>query len=288
MALRTLIWGCGAVYKEYYNLINYQILKGCIDIIGITGREEEYESIDGFKFLHQKDLPKEKIDAVIMAVGQNLQGEIREKIAQMNICVDNILPVNMLKIPGMDIEKYFVIKNSRLSIIASSCWGGIVYHYLGLPFLSPFINVSIDEADFLKLMSDFKSYMEMEPEFQGWRSNIQEGKVFPYFNLGDITILFPHDDDPDVVLANWNRRKERINYDNLFFMMGTREKENLRKFEMQPPIHKCCFTSFPTDSSVGCYLSMASYALRQSVEGIAHFVLLGNVHGYNLFDILVD
>ena len=44
------------------------------------------------------------------------------------------------------------MKNLTPSIIASNCVGGFIYHWLGLQFRSPFINLWLENKDFVYLL----------------------------------------------------------------------------------------------------------------------------------------
>lgn len=59
------------------------------------------------------------------------------------------------------------------TLLTSDCIGGLIYHTLGRRFLSPTINLSIDDKDFLKLVSDLKYWLVRPLEF------IQTSKSYP-------------------------------------------------------------------------------------------------------------
>ena len=57
------------------------------------------------------------------------------------------------------------LKNKKPSIIASQCTGGFIYHWLGLQFRSPFINLWLDNESFVTMLEnwgkeDFSSITE--------------------------------------------------------------------------------------------------------------------------------
>ena len=51
------------------------------------------------------------------------------------------------------------LKNDNFSILASNCIGGVLYHELGMPFLSPFINMYVEPHDFIKFLKSPKEYL---------------------------------------------------------------------------------------------------------------------------------
>lgn len=120
------------------------------------------------------------------------------------------------------------LKNKDFSIICSTCVGGVIYHDLGLQFLSPTINMFMSNLDFIKFACNLKQYLSMELSF------IETDEIFPVAMLGDIRLNFNHHTTPEEAAYDWNRRKQRINYDNLFFIFYYREGysiDEIRKIE---------------------------------------------------------
>ena len=114
------------------------------------------------------------------------------------------------------------LKNNDPSIIAYNCNGGIIYHDLGLQFLSPTINMGFDDPkNYIKMASNLKYYMN-EAELV---ETTDEELTYPVANLGDIKILFAHYHSFDEAKAAWKKRKSRINWDNLFFIMSDQHSE---------------------------------------------------------------
>lgn len=107
---------------------------------------------------------------------------------------------------------------SEFSIICSNCIGGIIYHRLGKKFLSPTVNLWINQKEFLKMVKELKKYMEYDLIF------IDHPKYnFPVAKLNDIFIYFNHSKTIDEAKKDWNRRRNRINYDNLYIIMYDRD-----------------------------------------------------------------
>ena len=120
------------------------------------------------------------------------------------------------------------VKNNDFSIICSNCIGGVLYHYLGKEFLSPTINLWLMQGDFIKLCCDLKKYMSLDLQF------IKTEYNYPVAMCGDIKIYFNHDHDENEAAKKWYRRRERINYDNLYIIMYNGDgitKEDMQKLE---------------------------------------------------------
>lgn len=109
------------------------------------------------------------------------------------------------------------IKNDGFTILCSNCMGGVIYHRLNKQFLSPTINLWMHQSDFLKFVKNLEGYIEKELEF------VKTEYDYPVGKLGDIKIYFNHSKTQGEARANWNRRKERIQYDNLYIIMYDRD-----------------------------------------------------------------
>ena len=55
-------------------------------------------------------------------------------------------------------------KNMDFTIIAQNCIGGVIYSDLGLQFLSPTINMFIEDENFVKLVENLEYYFSISAE----------------------------------------------------------------------------------------------------------------------------
>ena len=108
-------------------------------------------------------------------------------------------------------------QNKDFSIVCSTCVGGVLYHDLGMQFLSPTVNLYMHNLDFIKFACDLKYYCSQKLHF------IDTDDGFPVALLDDIKINFNHYMTNEEAEECWNRRKERINYDNLYLIFYYRE-----------------------------------------------------------------
>ena len=108
------------------------------------------------------------------------------------------------------------IKKNGLSIISNDCIGGIIYHDLGLKFLSPTINLFFEtQDDYLEFLSDVNYYSNVSPiQVERKDVNYPVGKLVK----GDKEVLihFMHYDTFENAVSKWVERGKRINYDKLF------------------------------------------------------------------------
>ncbi|MCM1211804.1 MAG: DUF1919 domain-containing protein [Blautia sp.] len=100
--------------------------------------------------------------------------------------------------------------------------GGYVYHHLGLEFSSPLINTSWDKDEYARFIQAPLFYLQTEL-IMVRDGDLRKG-ISPIGKLGEpgnyVQIQFVHNVDFNEAKQQWNRRKKRINWDNLFVKMG--------------------------------------------------------------------
>ena len=107
-------------------------------------------------------------------------------------------------------------KNEDFTLIARDCVGGVVYHQLGLRFLSPTINLFLTPADFNLFCLSLREYLSVEVT-----EDLEAEEPYPVGilageGLTPIRVHFMHYEDFASAKAKWEERKARVNYDNLF------------------------------------------------------------------------
>ena len=139
------------------------------------------------------------------------------------------------------------LKNKDFTLIASNCNGGVLYHDLGLPFRSQFINLWIYPKDFMKYLRNFDYYNSID-DIHFLPENLKRGHEYPIGLIDDVEVHFVHYKTDEEALEKWNIRKKRINKDNVFVMMSEQNrctKEDLREFDKLPYTNKVVFTKQP-------------------------------------------
>lgn len=132
------------------------------------------------------------------------------------------------------------------TVISSNCWGGIFYQDLGLPYKTPFVNMFVFAECFLKLVKNFKDYMSNELVVSYTSHYFEHPVSYPIGHLKDIEIHFIHYKPEDPVIEMWERRKQRINYDKLFFVLSERDgckPQHIEEFSLIP-FPKLMFTRY--------------------------------------------
>lgn len=137
------------------------------------------------------------------------------------------------------------LKNQDFTIIASECAGGVIYHKLGLKFLSPTINLWFKPADFLKFLTNLEYYLNVDSMVEKKDTELN----YPVGVLGDgkmkINLYFQHYASFQEAMEKWNERKKRINFSNLFIIMTDRDGANiemLKEFDRLPFENKVVLT----------------------------------------------
>lgn len=160
------------------------------------------------------------------------------------------------------------LKNQEFSIFASNCNGTMITHDLGQQFRSPFVNLWVKSGEFVRFLEQPREYLHQELVF------IESPYSYPVAKLGDITLYFQHYETNEQALEIWNRRKQRINWDNLFVMITDRDgcdMDLLRRFDALPYQNKVVFTHRPVPE-IASAVYIPGFESQDSVGVCSEFV----------------
>lgn len=240
------------------NILNK--LYGNVDIIGIIPPPLEKYSINFngklLQVIDSEQLPLYNYDIIVLT-GKNISlvPILQEKI---DVDIDKVVLDRTICVAGFSMERYKKLRHSKLSIISRLCWGGFIYNSLGLPFLSPTINLYIPEKDFLKLLKNPMFYMNEELKFLKMEyDSALPFSNYPVFMLHDIEIHMNHYGNMTIEEAKsvWEKRASRINWFNLVIAMETEDPKILEEFDKLPYTKKICFVPFKTNLESGFYVN---------------------------------
>lgn len=134
------------------------------------------------------------------------------------------------------------LNNKNFTIISNNCWGGNVSTDFNVQHHSPFVGMFIYTDDYLKLCRNLEYYLAQDLEFLEYSRrdpenvrHIEEG--YPIALLGDIELNLQHYKSKEEAVSKWNRRRERINWDNLYFKLDENygaTPEDLKEFDNLP------------------------------------------------------
>lgn len=158
------------------------------------------------------------------------------------------------------------IADISFSIISNNCWGGIVYQRYGLPYTSPTAGLYFFADDYIKLLGNLKYYMSIpmttiSVDESSHKETIlkRHHEVFPIGRIDDVEVVFRHYPTAEEAIEKWERRKKRINYNNLivkFSEMNLCTEEHVNQFLDMPYDTKFAFVTSPTkvrDKRLVCY-----------------------------------
>lgn len=136
------------------------------------------------------------------------------------------------------------IVRKDFTIISNNCWAGKVYQYLDMPYLSPTVGLYFFAEDYLKFIENLEYYLGCELQFisveeSKYTSILKEKKQtnVPIGILGDVEIVFLHYTSKEEAKEKWDRRKGRVNYENLIFKfskMNSCTEEDMARFDNMP------------------------------------------------------
>lgn len=105
------------------------------------------------------------------------------------------------------------LNDENVTIISNNCTAGIVYNTLGLKFLSPTINLQINDEDFpvfLQYLDDF-----LQSNLNELQTNLDYPVGVLSFKNKNVRVDFLHYDSFAEAKQKWDQRKKRINKSNI-------------------------------------------------------------------------
>lgn len=123
------------------------------------------------------------------------------------------------------LSKYYkkYADNQKFCIISNDCWGAEIYKLLDRPFNTPFIGLMLMGPCYIKLLENLHHNLsrtlvfKLESKYTEMQL-IKSGEAFPMALLEgtDIEIHFLHYKTKSEAFEKWNRRVERMDWNNLF------------------------------------------------------------------------
>ena len=194
-------------------------------------------------------------DVLLVVGARGKMNDIVKDAIQLNLPEDKLLGDWIVTIPGFTLEKYRQLQRSRLSVFAQNCFGNMILNLLGLPFLSPLGHAGFSSRDFIRFLGAPRDYMKETPTFREQKI-YANGKKHNFANLGDIVVSAFHYENFENFIEMWERRKPRINWDNILIEMylNNEDREALRQFDALPYEKKVCFVPFKSDLPSAFYI----------------------------------
>lgn len=131
-----------------------------------------------------------------------------------------------------------------ITLFTSDCIGGLIYHSLGKKFLSPTINLSIEDGMFLKFCAHYEEYSYEDISIIESESSYPVGILGKDSVLGGVRIAFEHYKDGAEAIEKWNVRKNRIVPEQIYIICADRDlsDQDIRLFKSIKCKRKIMFT----------------------------------------------
>ena len=252
---KCILWGMGQEFHKCINGIKYQELSNDIMVVGVTSDNTKFKEYFGYKYVCKENLHTIDYDIVIVMGERKTYFDVVKEAIELGISEEKIIPYRILAKPGVSLEKYMNLKKNPPTIFANNCWGGITYYYLFLEFCSPLVNMFQSDNDYIKFLLRPQHYMEQPLYLKEYRYGVVLDRDYPVCSCDDINLYFNHYESFEDAVSCWERRKKRINWDNLFVMMYTEDEEIARVFSELPYKKKICFVPFESNGDGICSLS---------------------------------
>lgn len=121
--------------------------------------------------------------------------------------------------------------NTNASFLTPNCIGGILFHDLGLKFMSPTVNLMMTQRDFLLFVLHLDDYLNGTFHFfEHEEYTCPCAKLSPMNGEQEITVHFTHYHSQEEALQKWEERKHRIDKNNLFILIE--ERDGISKEEL--------------------------------------------------------
>lgn len=289
--LKIVLWGMGKEYNSKVNILKYYEAKGDIQIVALTSNELlPFKYLDNWEIINKEELNEIYFDLLIVMSEINYRSILKD-IVSLGISKEKIVPCRVLDIPYFNFIDYFELRQNKISILSNNCWGGLVYHTLGMECLSPFKNLALECKDYIHMLNNLTYYMEIVPEFVRYQVDPHSKESFPVMRVDDVNILFNHDKTPEEAVKKWERRKKKINYDNLFVEMYTEDIEEMEEYmKLYKYEKKVCFVPHKNGISyekAGVYDLEMAYQQREFYETVNGNATNGkNAFTYNIINLL--
>ena len=247
--VRVLVWGTSWNFYASFSPLLLMRELGQVELVAITGATiPNVATIDGIPVMPREDAVLLDYDLVMVMSVQNYKGILADVVSNWNVPRHKVVSCELLRVAHLDLRSWIKLRDSRVSIISNGCWGGFMYNLLQLECLSPFRNLFVVQPDYLRLLGNLRHYVvDCEPEFSEYRYDFRD-TYYPVLKLDDMPIHFNHATTPEEAIVEWNKRKGRINWDNLFVMLFTLSPELAQEFEGLTQFDKrICLVPFETD-----------------------------------------
>lgn len=120
--------------------------------------------------------------------------------------------------PQIEKKMRRLLHNKDATIFSCNCTGGVMLHDLGLKFNTPTVNFFFHADDYLKFIMNYEKYINLPVLEVKYHD-----KSYPVASIGDIKCYLVHYESVEEFKRIWDRRKKRINPDNIYLVWCDRD-----------------------------------------------------------------
>lgn len=117
-----------------------------------------------------------------------------------------------------------IFNGKELSIISQQCIGAVIYHDMGMKFLSPTVNLYLEAKDFIQMVEDLETYMSLPIK-------VKKENDLIVGELDKLRVIFLHYHTIEEAKTKWEERKSRIIWDKIFIICTDRDGFDEECFE---------------------------------------------------------
>lgn len=171
------------------------------------------------------------------------------------------------------------LRNYHPTVLSHNCTGGFMLHDLGQPFCSPFVNLFLSPADFIRYLKNIEYYCQQPLRFV-------DEKDYPVAKLDDLTLYFMHYHSKQEAEQKWQARTARMDLNNLFVVMTERDGctyQDMQQFDSLPFPNKVLFThrAYP---EIKCSFVIKGFEEKGEVGDLYEYTGLNGGRYYDQFD----
>lgn len=250
--------------------------------------------IDGIPVIQENALLTMEFDYILVTTSKYIS-DVYISVSRLGINKDRIIDAKVMDFPGFNWKRYVSLLKNPVTIFSDDCWGGYVYHDLKLLFCSPTVNLSFrHKQQYIDFVNNYHTILSQKMEC------VREGNVrnneYPIGKLtsdcGDVIIQFIHSISFDDAVSEWDRRKNRINSNNVFVKMAMNADTNdcvklMEEFD-RIPYKKICFCSAESVKSYDnvYYTPRYEWFLKKNKKATySYFDYVRNNRSYLYYDI---
>lgn len=170
---------------------------------------------------------------------------------------------------------------SNVSILASNCIGGLLYHDLGKQFMSPTVNTRFSSPDFVKFVCHLEHYLEKTLDFM----DTDDG--FPVAMLDDVRICFVHYKTRRDAEHKWEERKKRIDFSRIFVLLNDNDgmKDSDYRALDQCAFQNICVFTAQDKTEYRCAFQLREFAGKNEIgNSLKRSWLTGEMLAQRSFD----